>query len=80
MLIVFGFFDDVELISTLLCALGAGLYGMYLIISIQLMIGNNERQLSIDDHVICAVMLSTNVLQLFTCVLMLFGGRNASSR
>ena len=78
MLFVFAFFDDVRFVSMVLCALGAGLYGMHLVINIQVMIGNNQRQLSIDDYMICAVVLYTNVLQLFTCILMLFGGRRTN--
>ena len=75
MLLVFAFFDDVQFLNILLCALGAGLYGMHLIINIQVMIGSNERELSIDDFVICALVLYTDILQLFACILMLFSAR-----
>ena len=73
-IIVFVLVDDEKILHVLLCALGSALYGMHVIINIQTMIGSNEKQLSIDDFVVCALILYTNILQLFTCILLLFSG------
>jgi len=59
-----------------LCALGVLLFGMYLVIDTQLIIGQGRHSLGIDDYVLGALILYIDIIMIFVYLLQLLGGRN----
>mmetsp|Transcript_1254 Transcript_1254/g.1669 ORF Transcript_1254/g.1669 Transcript_1254/m.1669 type:complete len:198 (+) Transcript_1254:190-783(+) len=51
------------------------LYGLFLIIDTQLIIGGKRHELSIDDYVVGALILYIDIIMIFLELLKIFGGR-----
>jgi FtsH-binding integral membrane protein len=59
-----------DTMQSLYCWLGIVLFSGFLVIDIQLMIGkNSNRQLSVDDYVLCAINLYLDIINLFLRIL-----------
>lgn len=51
------------------------IYGLFLLIDTQLIIGGGRHELSIDDYVIGAMFLYIDIVMIFLELLKIFGGR-----
>jgi FtsH-binding integral membrane protein len=65
-----------DTMQSIYCWLGIVLFSGFLVIDVQLMIGkNSERQLSVDDYVLCAINLYLDILNLFLRILRMLNNR-----
>lgn len=76
MFFMFFFIGWTPITHTLYCSLGIFLFGIYLVIDTQLIVGGRKMALSIDDYVIAALLLYIDIIQLFLYILSLLGGGN----
>ena len=58
------------------CALGAIIFGVYLVIDTQLIVGGKRVSLKIDEHVAAAMMLYVDIIQIFLYILRALGQKN----
>lgn len=75
MLGIFSIFAWAPFLRTLYCSLGVILFGIYLVIDTQLIIGGKRIQLSMDDYVVGALLLYIDIITMFLYLLQIFGGR-----
>ena len=61
------------ILKTMLSSGLAVIYGIYLIIDTQLIVGNKGLSLEIDDYIFGAMMLYLDIIQLFIKILEIFG-------
>ena len=52
---------------------GAALFGLYLIVDIQLIMGNQSRRIGMDDYVFAAINLYLDVINIFLYILRILG-------
>ena len=71
MLGIFSLFVWSPFLTNLYCSLGVILFGIYLVIDTQLIIGRSSLGLSMDDHVIGALILYIDIIQIFLYILQL---------
>lgn len=76
MFFLFFFIQWTSTSQTLYCSLGIFVFGIYLVIDTQLIVGGRKMALSIDDYVIAALLLYIDIIQLFLYILSLLGGGN----
>merc|ERR1712032_739354 len=77
-LMTFGFFCMFvasPLMHKIYCGLGIFAFSFYLIYDTQLVMGNGELRLGIDDYVFAALQLYLDIIQLFLYILQLVGDR-----
>ena len=55
---------------------GVIVYGLFLLIDTQLVVGGGRYELTIDDYIIGAMILYLDIIMMFLELLKLFGGRN----
>ena len=55
----------------LYCSIGVILFGIYLIVDTQLILGGRRHQLSLDEHAAAAMMLYIDIIQIFLYILKL---------
>ncbi len=75
-LIMFGIFvwiAWIPVLHTLYCALGVIVFGIYLVIDTQLIVGGRRHQISLDDYVAGALMLYIDIIQIFLYILQALG-------
>jgi FtsH-binding integral membrane protein len=70
------FFIRSEILSVLISIGIAAIYSVYLIIDTQLIIGGREKELTMDNYVLGAVILYIDIIRLFLEILRIFGKRN----
>lgn len=75
MLGIFSIFVWSPFLNNLYCCLGTMLFGIYLIIDTQLIIGGKRLELSLDDYVIGALILYMDIIQIFLYLLQMMGRR-----
>jgi len=51
------------------------LYGLFLIIDTQLIVGGKKHEMSIDDYIVGALILYIDIITIFLYLLEIFGGR-----
>jgi FtsH-binding integral membrane protein len=73
MILIFAF--RYEVLSSLYCTLGVILFGVYLVIDTQLIIGGRRYELSMDDYVLGALVLYCDIIQIFLFLLRMMGRR-----
>jgi len=72
-LLIFGFFwPTSSFLYSLYCTLGVVLFGFYLIIDTQMIIGGKRIQLSVDEYIAAAMLLYIDIIQIFLYILSLF--------
>lgn len=74
--ILFGLFvwiAWIPVLHNLYCALGAAIFGIYLVIDTQLIVGGGRYNLSMDDYVAGALMLYIDIIQIFLYILSMLG-------
>jgi len=77
-LLIFGLFCwlfPFPFMEKVYCCLGILIFSFYLIFDTQLIMGNGELRLGIDDSVYAALNLYLDIIQLFLYILQLFGER-----
>lgn len=70
------FFIRSEILSVLISIGIAAIYSVYLIIDTQLIMGGREKELTMDNYVLGAVILYIDIIRLFLEILRIFGKRN----
>ena len=71
-LLIFGFFWPTNsFLYSLYCTLGVVLFGIYLIIDTQMIIGGKRIQLTVDEYVAAALLLYVDIIQIFLYILSL---------
>jgi FtsH-binding integral membrane protein len=77
---MFAMFTSNKLVHIILCVVGIVLFGLYLLYDTQLILGNKENVLEIDDYILASFMLYTDIIYLFLRILeliqLLTGGNN----
>jgi hypothetical protein len=70
---IFAWIAWIPVLHSLYCALGAAIFGIYLVIDTQLIVGGGRYELSMDDYVAGALMLYIDIIQIFLYILSLLG-------
>lgn len=76
LLAIFGIFGHSNFVRTLYCGLGTMLFGVYLVIDTQMILGGRRMQLTIDDSVQGAMLLYIDIVQIFLYMLEMMGRNN----
>jgi len=73
---LFCFLLPFPIMDKIYCCLGILVFSFYLIFDTQLIMGNRENAIGIDDYVYAALQLYMDIVQLFLYILQLFGSRD----
>lgn len=73
---IFAMFLPFPIARTIYCCLGILVFSFYLIYDTQLIMGNGELRLSIDEYVFAALHLYLDIIQIFLYILQLIGDRS----
>jgi FtsH-binding integral membrane protein len=73
MLAIFGIFWPTRFLYSVYCSLCVLLFGIYLIIDTQLIIGGKRIALTIDEYVAAALLLYVDIITIFLYILQMFG-------
>jgi FtsH-binding integral membrane protein len=71
MLGIFSIFMWSPFLTNLYCSLGVIVFGIYLVIDTQMIVGGRRLELSMDDYVVGALILYIDVIQIFLYLLQL---------
>jgi FtsH-binding integral membrane protein len=77
-MLMFGIFTIIlwsPILNNLYCCLGVILFGVYLVIDTQLVIGGRRLEISMDDYVVGALILYMDIIQIFLYLLRILGRR-----
>lgn len=66
-------FTNSPFLHALYCGLGVLLFGIYLIVDTQLIVGGRSMQLEIDDYYLGAMLLHIDIISIFIYILQLLG-------
>lgn len=72
MLLTFWMINLTSFTQILYCSIGIFVFGLYLIIDTQMVIGHKQFALSVDDYVVAALLLYIDIVQIFLYILTLF--------
>jgi FtsH-binding integral membrane protein len=64
-------FSSSPFLNNLLCALGVIIFGIYIIIDTQMIIGSHKYGIGMDDYILGALILYIDIIQLFLYILRL---------
>ena len=70
------FFRRSMILNLIICVAGVIIFGLYLIMDIQMVIGDKKRKIQKDDYIIGAMMLYIDIIQIFLYLLQLIGAVN----
>ena len=62
-------------LHTFYCMMGVIIYSIYLIVDTQLIMGGKRYEVELDDYILGAIILYTDIVMLFLYLLQLFGRR-----
>jgi FtsH-binding integral membrane protein len=62
-----------SLLSNLMALVIAGIYSVYILIDTQLVLGGKNKELTLDNYVLGAMILYVDIIQLFLKILQLLG-------
>lgn len=65
MLCIFGIFSNNKFLHVLICSVSILLFGLYLLYDTQLILGNKENTLDMEDYILASFMLYTDIVYLF---------------
>ena len=68
-------FTDSPFIHALYCCIGTFLFGCYLVIDTQMIVGGRTIELSMDEEYVGAMLLYIDIIMIFMYLLQLFGNR-----
>ena len=63
------FFGPSYYIRMLFCCIGVVIYGIYLVIDTQMIVGGRKHELDYDDYILGSVMLYVDIIGLFIYIL-----------
>lgn len=69
-------FTSSPFLRNLYCALGVVLFGIYLIVDTQMLLGGRTIELTVDDYVLASFCLYVDIIQIFLYLLELLRGNN----
>ena len=72
-------FTNSPVIQALYCGLGVLLFGIYIIVDTQLIVGGRSTELEIDDYFLGAMLLYIDIVSIFIYILQLLGLASSSS-
>ena len=75
MSMIFMFVFAFEKLHAFYCTLGVVFYSIYLVMDTQLIMGGKRYEVEIDDYILGAIILYTDIIMLFLYLLQLLGGR-----
>jgi FtsH-binding integral membrane protein len=75
MLLMFWMINWTSFSQTLYCSIGIFVFGLYLIIDTQMIIGHKQFALSIDDYVAAALLIYIDIIQIFLYILTIISGK-----
>lgn len=75
-LAIVSIFTNSLFINNLFCAIGVILFGFYLIIDTQMIMGGRDLELTVDDYVVAALSLYIDIIQIFLYILQLLRNNN----
>jgi FtsH-binding integral membrane protein len=75
-LAIMSIFSNSLFIHNLYCALGVILFGFYLIIDTQMIMGGKNAELTVDDYVVASFCLYVDIIQIFLYILDLLRSNN----
>ena len=75
MSMIFMFVFMYNKLHTFYCMMGVVIYSIYLVVDTQLIMGGKRYEIEIDDYILGAIILYTDVVMLFLYLLQLFGKR-----
>lgn len=67
-------FTNSPFINNLYCAVGVFLFGIYLIIDTQMILGGKAAELAIDEYAVAAMLIYIDIIQIFLYILRFLGG------
>ena len=70
------FFVQSEFLTNLYCCIGVALFGVYLVIDTQMIMGGREVELSIDDWALAAMLLYIDIIQIFLYLLRILSNKD----
>lgn len=62
-------FTSSPFLRNLYCALGVLLFGIYLVVDTQMLLGGRSIELSVDDYVLASFCLYVDIIQIFLYLL-----------
>ena len=68
-LAMFNFFFRFELLHVIISCIGVGLFGLYIVYDTQLIIGNKSEILKVDDYILGAFLIYTDIISIFLQIL-----------
>ena len=66
-------FTDSPFLYTIYCGLGVFLFGCYLVIDTQMIMGGRTIELSVDEDYVAALLLYIDIIMIFLYIMKLFG-------
>ena len=69
-------FTSSPFLTNLYCAVGVFVFGLYLIIDTQMIMGGRKAEMTTDDYVVAALMLYIDIIQIFLYILELLKNNN----
>ena len=75
MLSIFIFAFHFRALKVVYCTLGVIIFSLYLLVDTQLIMGGNRYSVGIDDYILGALILYSDIIMIFLYLLRLFGGR-----
>lgn len=75
-LLIFGFaFGHWRVLHMIFCGIAVILFSFYLIFDTQLIMGGKRYEIEIDDYILGAIILYTDIIMIFLYLLKIFGGK-----
>lgn len=71
MLIFVSIFTTSPFLTNLICALGVFIFGIYVIVDTQMIMGSHKYGITMDDYILGALILYIDIIQLFLYILRL---------
>lgn len=70
------FFVHTPFLTNLYCCVGVFLFGIYLVIDTQIIVGGRSVELTIDEYAIAAMLLYIDIVQIFLYILQILSKKN----
>jgi FtsH-binding integral membrane protein len=69
-------FTSSPFIQNLYCCIGVILFGFYLIIDTQMILGGKTVEIAVDEYFLAAMLLYIDIIQIFLYILQLLGNKD----
>lgn len=68
-------FVSSSILTNIYCCVGVLLFGLYLVIDTQMIVGGKSVELTIDEYALAAMLLYIDIIQIFTYILKMLSNR-----